>query len=319
MSAAVAPPPRPTDQQRAEFAAREARRAERAANAPVLRTTVYDRSSAALLATAIGLGAITAIVTTLYIATLPPPAMKLVPIEIPEEATGGFEDGEPDSTLNVESDLAPQPDAAPVEQDSDQTELQETLETITELADTAAEMVPEQSGESAVNTGVAGSAVGSGAAALGSGGGVGGGVPRAQRWLVNFADGASLDEYARQLDFFGIELGTIGTDGTLKFASELAQTPKSRTVTDGSTEKRLYMSWQGGPRRLADQQLFQRAGISAEGRPILHFYPKNTENLLALLERDASTKGVKQIRRTYFDAIETSNGYEFRVRKIIYF
>ena len=315
----VAPPPRPAAEPNAELEARRAQRTQREANQPVLRTTIYDQSSAALLALLIGLGAVTAIVTTLYIATLPPAPMKLVPIEIPDEATGGFEDGEPDSTLNVESDLAPQPDAAPVEQDSDQNELQETLETITELADTAAEMVPDQAGDAAVDAGVAGSAVGSGAAALGSGGGTGGGVPRAQRWLVNFADGASLDEYARQLDFFGIELGTIGTDGTLSFASKLSGRPQSRTVTDGSTEKRLYMSWQGGPRRLADQKLFQKAGIAAAGRPILHFYPKNTENMLALLEKNAATKGVKQIRRTYFDAIETGNGYEFRVRKIIYF
>ena len=287
--------------------------------APVLRTTSYDRSSAALLATLIGLLLTTAVITTLYIATRPAAPPKLVPIEIPDEATGGSEDGEPDSTLQVESELAPQPDAAPVEQDSDQIELQETLEVITELADVAAEMVPEQTGQSAVNTGIAGTAVGTGAAALGAGGSGNGGVPRSQRWLVNFSDGASLDEYARQLDFFGIELGVIKSDGTLVFASNLAGTPKSRVVTDGSQEKRLYMSWQGGPRKLADQKLFAKAGVNAEGRPILHFYPKNTENMLALLEKEASNRDVLQVRRTYFDAIETGRGYEFRVRRVIYF
>ena len=286
---------------------------------PVLATTSYDRTSAALLALVIGFGLTTAIVTTLYVATLPSKPARLVAIEIPDNATGGQPDGEPNSTLEVESELAPQPDAAPVDQDADQIELQETLEVITELADTAAEIVPEQTGSAAISSGVAGSADGSGVASLGEGPGSGG-VPRAQRWLVNFADGASLNAYAAQLDYFGIELGVIKPDGTLTFVSSLAASrPMVRTVSDGSMEKRLYMSWQGGPRKVADKQLLQKAGVDASVGEVLHFYPKNTENLLALLEKQATNRPTAEIRRTYYDAITKRGGYEFRVRKQIFF
>ena len=286
---------------------------------PVLRTTTYDRSSAALLSLFIGLVVATGIIATLYIAAMPDPPAKIVAVELIDEATGGEEDGEPDSTLLVESELAPQPDAAPVEQDADQTELQETLEQITDLAEQAVEIVPDQAGVAAISSGVAGSADGSGLPSLGSGPGSGG-VPRSQRWLVNFADGASLDEYARQLDYFGIELGAIMPDGTLKFASDLsAARPKTRQISDGSKEERLYMNWQGGARKLADQQLLGKAGISAEGRPVLHFYPKQTENLLAQLEKKATTRKISEIRRTYYDVRRAAGAYEFKVRRQIFF
>ena len=286
---------------------------------PVLRTTTYDRSSAALLSLFIGLVVATGIIATLYIAAMPDPPAKIVAVELIDEATGGEEDGEPDSTLLVESELAPQPDAAPVEQDADQTELQETLEQITDLAEQAVEIVPDQAGVAAISSGVAGSADGSGLPSLGSGPGSGG-VPRSQRWLVNFADGASLDEYARQLDYFGIELGAIMPDGTLKFASDLsAARPKTRQISDGSKEERLYMNWQGGARKLADQQLLGKAGINAEGRPVLHFYPKQTENLLAQLEKKATTRKISEIRRTYYDVRRAAGAYEFKVRRQIFF
>ena len=288
--------------------------------APVLRTTAHDKSSAALTATLIGLSLVTAVIAALYIMTRPAPPPKLIPLEIVDDATGGEENGEPDSTLQVESELAPQPDAAPVEQMAEQTELTETLEVITELADQAAEIVPDQTGEASLATGVPGSADGTGLPSLGSGPGSGG-VPRAQRWLVSFSDGASLKEYGTQLDYFGIELGTIGADGTLSFASGLGTaSPKTRTVKDGSSEKRLYFSWQGGRRKAADQQLLSQTGINAAGRPILHFYPGPTENQLAVLEKKAARKPVNQIRRTYFDVVAgKGGGYEFKVKKILYF
>ena len=286
---------------------------------PVLKTTRHDQSSAGLLAVLIGLLLSTSVVGSLYVATRPAPPMKLVPIIIPDESSGGQDDGEPDSTLEVESELAPQPDAAPVEQDADQTELQETLEVITDLADKAAEIVPDQAGSAPISTGVAGSADGSGMPALGSGTGTGG-VPRSQRWLVNFNDGASLKEYAKQLDFFGIELGVITPEGTLKFASDLSTpNPKTRELKDGSQEKRLFMSWQGGARKVADQRLFRAAGVNANGLPILHFYPANTENMLALLEKNATTRKMSEIRRTYFDVKSDQGGYTFKVRKQIFF
>lgn len=285
---------------------------------PRMKTSTYDVSRAALIALLLGLTAATAVVAAIYYMMQAPPRMQLTAIEI-EDATGGFDDGQPDETPDVQSDAAPRPDASPVEVESDTVELEKTLDVLVDIATEAVPMLPEQTGEAVESTGIVGSSEGTGARPLGEGGGGEGGVPRSLRWLISFPDGATLDEYAMQLDYFGIELGKIGPDGTLTFASNLAaSSPTVRTVQSGEGEERLYFSWKGGPRQVFDRQLYQKAGVSPEGT-ILHFYPKNTENVLAQLEAEKAQRDVKQIRRTFFDVRKKGREYEFQVSRQLFF
>jgi len=125
----------------------------------------------------------------------------------------------------------------------------------------------------------------------------------------------NLDEYARQLDFFGIEFGAI-VDGKLVYLSKLASpSPIVRTAAGGADEKRLYMTWQGGSRKQADLQLFQKAGIAVGNGVIFQFYPKDTEDRLARLELAYRSRRANDIRRTYFTVqrIAGGGGYEFTV------
>ncbi len=57
-------------------------------------------------------------------------------------------------------------------------------------------------------------------------------IPRWERWQIEFA-GADLNTYARQLDHFGIELGTAGGGvQTIDYASKLSTgNPKRRTAS----------------------------------------------------------------------------------------
>ena len=74
-------------------------------------------------------------------------------------------------------------------------------------------------------------------------------MPRDQRWFIRFSETGSVDEYARQLQYFGIQLGALFPDrGELVYLSDLTNaTPSKRVETTGNDL--LYFNWQGGSRR----------------------------------------------------------------------
>lgn len=260
-----------------------------------------------------GLIALCLVVVMVWISNQVPKAPEPVPVEL-LELPGGVEDGSPDETLRVDSPEPERADASEAETISEATEVEQTLETAVELSDAAAQQVQQQFDVGVQSTGKPGSAKGTGKRALGFGPGTAG-FPREQRWFVRFGDRASVEEYAKQLDFFRIELGALLPDGRLAYATKLnSPMPQVRYVQTGSNEKRLYMTWQGGERRGSDTELFRRAGVTvAEDTPIFHFYPPELESKLATLEKEYRNKNAKQIRRTYFSVEGEGGGYRLRV------
>ena len=79
------------------------------------------------------------------------------------------------------------------------------------------------------------------------------------------------------------------------------------------------MTWQGGARRRADLQLFQRAKIEPGASVLMQFYPPQVEKQLSRLELDFKKRQLKEIRRTYFSTNPTETGYEFFVTRQTYF
>jgi len=221
--------------------------------------------------------------------------------------------------LQVDSPEPPTQDAALTDIDSEVTEMEETLENVIDVADQATSQAPQQFEVDYETSGKRGSATGTGRRALGSGGD-GAGVPREQRWFVRFSDSGTIDTYARQLDFFGIEFGLLTPDGRLVYVSNFTKArPDTRTVGTGKNEQRLYMTWQGGGRKSADLKLFQRAGIDARVGTIFHFYPAKVEQNLAQLELGYRNRKIEEIRRTYFVVEDEGNGYKFVVTRQTYF
>ncbi len=109
------------------------------------------------------------------------------------------------------------------------------------------------------------------------GGGDPGGIPR--RWEVQF-NKTSLSDYARQLDFFHIELAVLLPDGRLAYARNLSKPkPEVRYVANAAEkEKRYYLTWRKGELQEADRKLLARAGIEAgKGMIILKFLPPQVE------------------------------------------
>jgi len=298
-------------------ASRKKRSDENVVFAPEMRVTKYDRVSSGLTALVFGLIVAVLALGGAWLMNRPAREDEPVPVEL-IEFPGGVDDGAIDETLLVESPEDPIPDASQEEvQEEMQTE--EIFETVTELADVSADQLLRQYETDVQSSGKVGSREGTGRRALGDEGGESG-IPREQRWYIQFANQRDIDEYGRQLDYFGIELGTILPDGTLVYLSDLGQpTPTVRRTTSGRGENRMYMTWQGGQLKSADQTFFKRASIPVTGGRVLHFYPPETESKLAQLERDYANRRPDEIRRTYFAVDRVRGGYEFRVNRQSYF
>ena len=292
---------------------------------PVLKTTLYDRASSWSMVLFAAVGIVCLGVVSKWLADRLPPPPEGVTMEL-VELPGGFEDGTPGETLRVDSPLPEVRDAAPVEEVSDRVEIAEALSTVADAAESgvglavASDQSQPQFDTGIENKGRPGSATGTGRKGLGVGGGTGG-FPREQRWFVRFGDKAGIDEYAKQLGFFGVELGALLPDSRLAYLSKLNQpVPDVRYVKTGKDEQRLYMTWQGGDRRGADVELFKRANIDVgPDTVIFHFYSKATESKLAQLERDYKGRPVGVIRRTYFVVEVVAGGYQFAVTRQTYF
>ncbi len=285
---------------------------------PVMRVTIYDRVSSFMMAlvAALILGVLS--VVAVWFANRPPPPLDLVPLEM-LAISGGFEDGSPDESWDLQSPDPEDPNASLTEEPTEDLQIEEVLDNVVEMSDQATEQFERVNADASANFGNPGSATGTGGRPLGMGPGTGG-VPAEQRWFIRFMDDRSIDEYAKQLDYFGIELGVITPDGKLTYVSQLSQgRPQTRVVDSGADEKRLYMTWQSGERKTVDANLLKKAGITVDRRTaVFHFYPPKTEQMLGTLEVKYRSIPAQKIKRTYFLVKKQGNGYEFEVTRQSY-
>ncbi|MCE5266667.1 MAG: hypothetical protein LLG00_02110 [Planctomycetaceae bacterium] len=136
-----------------------------------------------------------------------------------------------------------------------------------------------------------------------------------RNWELVIPKGNTLEQYARQLDHFHIELGVIMPDNRIVYAYNLAKAkPDRKEIRNPSAnEHRFYLVCQNGYLEQAESELLARAGIESEGRPILKFLPPETEQTLARLEREYNGASPKDIRRTRFGIKGSPGAYEFFV------
>ncbi|MEZ6125895.1 MAG: hypothetical protein R3C49_22435 [Planctomycetaceae bacterium] len=278
---------------------------------PVMSETKFDVATSAQIAAALALAGFALLLIAIWLSNLLPEVTSLPVIMTAGE--GGFEDGSPDETLNVESIEDPTDDPS-LSNDQDMTQLEEITDQVMTLSETASALTEPNAYSDAAAGGNPGSAEGTGGRPLGTGGGGPGGTKREQRWLVEFADKGDLKSYARQLDFFKIELGCAFRDGRIFYLSSMSTSPNLREARMSSQDQRLFMNWQGGDRVQADQELFVKAGLpNPQEGTVLHFYAPETEQKMAQIELAYANKPVEQIRRTYFQVRRAGSGYEFFV------
>lgn len=278
---------------------------------PVMSETKYDIATSAQIAMVLGLAAFVGILVAIWLSNLLPDH-QAIPM-IMETGDGGWEDGSPDETLNVESPEDPSDDPS-LSNDQSESQLEQITEQIVSLSDSAATLSAPNEFSDPTGGGNPGSASGTGGRPLGTGGRGSGGTKREQRWIIQFAEQGNLKSYAEQLDFFNIELGCAFKDGRIYYLKNMSRTPVLREERMSDDDKRLYMAWQGGDRVKADLELLVKAGVrdAASGLP-LHFYDPATEQMLVRLELDYGGKKSEEIRRTYFQVRKAGAGYEFAV------
>lgn len=286
--------------------------------APVLKTTSYDVAWSFMIALLIGGILVTAWIAALWLANRRIKTENTTQIEM--LTLGGYEDGAPNETLKVESPEDPTDDPS-VEEVQDENQTSEIVENIIQNSNRTAQQVPAQTELASENTGKIGSKDGTGRRPLGSGGGEGN---TGLRWFIRLGERVTIDEYAKQLDYFGIELGLLQPGfKTVRIMSNISKSPTFRTATGKDIKATQWVfTWVGGGRKKADIQLLEKKGRMTVGNGlILHFYPQSTIQLIGQLEADtakADGKKVSQIVRSYFGVRPDGGGYKFVITKIVY-
>ena len=132
---------------------------------------------------------------------------------------------------------------------------------------------------------------------------------------------ANLEEYAKQLDFFKVELGVAGGGNpNVDYISNVSAARPTVRVDDPKNEHRVRFLHRSGELRAADRQLAAKAGVKTDGRVVFQFYSDATYR--SLLGLEAARKGnrrLRDVRRTIFGVKANRGQYEFYVIDQQYF
>ncbi len=274
-----------------------------------LRVSTFDEVSGMLIALLMTIGFIFMVLLAIWITSQvwfnpkPPPMVLL-----PEPEPGGGGNGA--SAMNELEEPMPEE----IEQ-TDETPPEIVLEAVTDLASLTAAVVDD------LKPMAQGRGQGRG---TGDGRGKGSGgdgdadiIPRWERWVIKYASD-STEAYARQLDFFGIELGAVGGPAggqNVDYAAGLSTGSPRRRSGPADQEKRLYLTWRSGDLARADIELLGAAGIPTQGRITMQLYPPEVEAMLQTLERERSGgRDVRGILKTIFGVRAIAGGrYEYHV------
>jgi len=268
-----------------------------------LTVTPYERVASLVVALLILVGSAVLLLFLLWLTSQIFESVEPVPITLEQIGEGGGLGGDMELETNME-ELAH-------EVEFEEPEFQDTLSTIEDaVADTAALLeTPTFRDQTAMTKG--------GPAGDGRSKGFGPGRPgKPRHWEVTFMEGNTSATYARQLDFFKIELGVLQPGNRIEYARNLSRPKPEQHTGPTDKEQRYYLTWQKGGLREADLELLGKAGISPGNRPIIKFIPRELEIRMMQLERDRARK--RQVRATYFAIRPKGSGYEFYVRDQTY-
>lgn len=274
-----------------------------------LKVSTYDRVSSFLVSALILLGVAVGALVVIWFTNKVFVRHAAVPV-VMENIGGGVESGVVGESMMIDA-----PDIAEVAREAELPDphVPETLAAITDAVGMRSVQFDDPALTEDWDEGGGGRSIGDGRI---PGKGVGNGqpgVPRAQRWEITFPKGNTLGAYARQLDFFGIELAAIGVGRRVDYVTDLAQKAPKKRAGAGQDEQRLYMSWRQSDLAEADRELLSKAGVPTEGKIIVQFIPPNLENTLAQLELDYRDRAATEIRKTHFALRGTRDNYEFYV------
>ena len=274
-----------------------------------LTVNTYDRTASLIVALLVlvgctVLGMAVVFFTGKFVHTIEP-----IPV-VPVEAT----------SANANQGIAEEPEPPGIEEAPDLSEpqLQDTLETLTNSISDRQVLLSDEMLEAEKEAGK-GKGLGDARMAGEGGGGVVERVPRWQRWKIRFQP-ESAAEFARWLDYHKIEIGVLGRDNQVHYASEFSGSSPKVKVGDPLEESRGYTSAADGPMPALTMNLARKADVARFGPVVVLFYPFEVESLLWIMERDYSkARDVNSIRETVFTVERNLKEYEFKIIDQKYF
>jgi hypothetical protein len=287
--------------------------------------SLYDRVTSFLMALVVGATLVVVWLWLIYRTNQAYASRVTAPLEIVEVfgGGGGTPEGTPGSTESVDvsgaeaesqasnNEEAPTAFEEPAVQETPAAMLSAVSEASQNLAEVDLGAVMPSGG--AVASGKRASKIGTGGPGLGFGPGDGG-VPQEQRWSVVY-NAQTSDEYARQLDFFGVELAVVTGKEQLTYVSHFSRAAPTKRFGSGQGDDRLYFLWQGRGRKASDVALLKKADVAVGDNVIIQFYPKSVVSILAELEVRHMRRQPSEIRFTRFSVVPSpdGNGYSFTV------
>lgn len=276
-----------------------------------LSVSRYDQVSGMLVALLVILGFITVMMFLIWLSTrvfwvAPPVAVTLLDV-------GGGGSGQ---VTGAERDLEePNPEEI---NEMVEPPIEQTLESITAVVTTEAQELDAIEGSTSLGSGE-GEGTGDGRGKGPGGPGTEDGIPAYERWEIRMS-ATNLDEYARQLEFFGVELGVAGGGNpNVEYISKLSAPKPTTRIGNPKNERRLRFLHRSGELRQADRQLAARSGVRTDGRVVFQFYSDQMyQQLLTLEAQRKGDRSISQVRRTVFGVRGTAGRYEFYVIDQLY-
>lgn len=263
-----------------------------------LRTSAFDRALSTVISLLVLLGIVVLLLAVIWFTGRTQANQTAVPIDLQPIGEGGAPMGD---DLEIDTELGR-------EEELQDPELKDSLATIADAVSNKLAMLddPVLSDPNALEAGGR-----KGDPRRGGGGTGGTGQPR--RWEIMFDEGNTLETYARQLDYFNIELGLLLPDNRVQYVSNLSSAQPQVRTGPADEEKRFYLTWRQGELQEADRELLAKAGVSADGRLILKFLPPEVEAELAQLEQARAGDRADRVLRTRFGIRAQGGGFAFYV------
>jgi hypothetical protein len=276
-----------------------------------IRVSRYDQVASTLVTSLIVFGCVTLLMFLMWLSTRDFGTRVSPPVTMLEDVGGGGSG----QVLGTEQQFEePSPQEAPqTAATSSAISLEQRLNSVASVVASNVQELEAVYGSPSVGTGE-GTGTGSGKGKGPGGPGTADGIPAYERWEIRMS-AANIDEYAKQLDFFKVELGVAGGGSpNVDYISNLSSPRPTVRTADPKEEHRLRFLHRSGELRAGDRQLAERAGVKTEGRIVFQFYDQATYQMLLRLEAEAKgSRRIKDVRKTVFGVKSVAARYEFYV------
>lgn len=279
------------------------------ANLEGFEVTRYDMVSGWLLAAIVFVGFITLMMFLVWLSSRMFFVAPAVPVMMLEDVGGGGSG----STLGSGPQDFEEPSPEELQEIVEEPITEESIQAISSVVTTEVNELDALEGDTSIGRGE-GTGTGDGRGPGPGGPGTSDGIPAWERWEIRMT-AKNLDEYARQLDFFKVELGVAGGGNpNVEYISNLAAAKPTVRIGNPKDERRLNFLHRTGELRAADRQLAAKAGVQTDGRVVFQFYsPETYTNLLTLENVHKGMRRIKEVRKTIFGVRGAAGRYEFYV------